>query len=145
MKHYSVKLNEEQFNMLHKAWSEAETILSGSTDIFDTIKKLGIAISALKSKDRLVRKIWELLWLTENYDSFIKELQLLCHQGDAVYRKPYSSFDELMDMSDDYILDFNVFLYDNNLNGGAWVNFQFYGLQLIYTLKVENAHREINV
>ena len=145
MKRYSVKLNEEQFNMLHKAWSEAETILSGSTDIFDTIKKLGIAISALKSKDRLVRKIWELLWLTENYDSLIKELQLLCHQGDAVCLETCSSFDELMDRAADSLYDLSIYLHDSNLSGGAWVNFQFYGLQLIYTLKVENAHREINV
>ena len=145
MKHYSVKFNEEQFDMLHKALSEAETILSESTDYFNNIKKRGLAISALKSKDRLVRKIWELLWLTESCDSLIRELELLCHQGDAVYRKANSSFDEFMDRAVDSLYDLSIYLHDSNLSGGAWVNFQFYGLQHMHTLKVENAHREINV
>ena len=145
MKHYSVKLNEEQFNMLHKAWSEAETIQSGSTNILDILTNNAIAISALKSNDKLLRKIWELLWSTENYDSLIKELQLLCHQGDAVCLETCSSFDELMDRAGDDILDFNVYLYDNNLNEETWVCFLFYGLQHSKTLIVENAYREINV
>ena len=50
MKLYSIKLNEEQFNMLHKAWSEAETILSGSTDYFTYHKKRGLANLRLRVK-----------------------------------------------------------------------------------------------
>ena len=143
MKEYSVKLNEEQFNMLHKAWSEAETILSGSTDIFHTIEKRGIAISALKSKDRLLRRLWKLLWFTENDVSIILELELLCLEVDAVCHKPFSSFDEFMAKSDDRLHDFNVYLYDNNLNEETWVCFLFYRLQHLKTLKVENVDSEI--
>ena len=145
MKEYSIILNKKQFRMLYKAWSEAEAIQSGSTDILDILTNNAIAISALKSNDKLLRKIWELLWSTENYNTIIKELDLLCNQGDAKCLKPCSSFDELMDMSDDYILDFNVYLYDNNLNEETWVCFLFYGLQHSKTLIVENAYREINV
>ena len=145
MKHYSIKLNKKQFRMLYKAWSEAEAIQSGSTDILDILTNNAIAISALKSNDKLLRKIWELLWSTENYNTIIKELDLLCNQGDAICLKPCSSFDELMDRAVDSLYDLSIYLHDSNLSGGAWVNFQFYGLQHMHTLKVENAHREINV
>lgn len=145
MKRYSVKLNKKQFRMLYKAWSEAETIQSGSTNILDILTNNAIAISALKSNDKLLRKIWELLWSTENYNTIIKELDLLCNQGDAICLKPCSSFDELMDRAVDSLYDLSIYLHGSNLSGGAWVNFQFYGLQHMHTLKVENAHREINV
>ena len=49
MKHYSIKLNKKQFRMLYKAWSEAEAIQSGSTDILDILTNNAIAISALKA------------------------------------------------------------------------------------------------
>ncbi len=143
MKHYSIKLNGEQFNTLHKAWSEAETILSGSTDYFSYIKKRGLAISALKSKDRLLRRLWKLLWFTENDVSFILELELLCLEVDAVCHKPFSSFDEFMAKSDDRLHDFNVYLYDNNLNDETWVCFQFDELQHVKALKLEDVQREV--
>ena len=143
MKHYSIKLNDEQFNLLHKAWSKAETILSGSTDYYSHIKKRGLAMSALKSKDRLLRRLWELLWLTENDVSFILELELLCLEGNAVYGKTNCSFDEFMALSEDHIHDLNVYLHENNLNGGSWVCFQFDELQHVKALKLEDVQREI--
>ncbi len=143
MKHYSIKLNEEQFNKLHKAWSKAETILSGSTDYLSYIKKRRLAISALKSKDRLLRRLWELLWLTENDVSFILELELLCLEGNAVCHKPFPSFDEFMAKSDDRLHDFNVYFHENNLNDETWVCFQFDELQHVKALKLEDVQREV--
>ena len=143
MKHYSIKLNDEQFNLLHKAWSEADTILSGSTDYLSYIKKRGLAISALKSKDRLLKRLWRLIWFTENYYSFSLELELLCLEGNAENLKLFFNFDELMAKTDDRLHNLSVYLHDNNLNEEAWVWIQFDELQHVKALKVEDVQREV--
>ena len=143
MKHYSIKLNDEQFNLLHKAWSEADTILSGSTDYLSYIKKRGLAMSALKSKDRLLKRLWKLIWFTENYYSFSLEIELLCLEGNAENLKLFFNFDELMAKTDDRLHNLSVYLHDNNLNEEAWVWIQFDELQHVKALKVEDVQREV--
>ena len=148
MKVYSIKLNKKQFRTLHKAWSEAETILLGSTDLFFNVKKYGLAISALKSKDRLLRRLWKLMWFSENYDLTIKLLESLRQKEYSEFITYYPDFGDFTNESteDEYV--FNVFIDDKNIERGkreVKIRFELYEMMLVKSLYIEVEKHEVTI